>query len=183
MTDDNKTDTIALRSLDRKNRYYLRDKTGQLNGLALTTPVLMLEGLPSVEGVTANIAINRFLHEVKGGGYAFIESTFFNIEQTAIATNTSLNNEIATRIASDTTLTNNINAEILTRTNTDTTLTNNLNAEIAARIAADSTITTSVTTETNTRIAADDALNSLIVSLTTRVVTLDAQMANLRGKA
>lgn len=183
MTDDNKTDTIALWSLDRKSRYYLRDKTGQLNGLALTTPVLMLEGPANGSGIVGNIAINRFLHEIKGGGYNFIDNTIYNIEQTAIATNTSLNNEIATRIASDTTLTNSINAEILARTNADTTLTNNLNAEIAARIAADSTISTSVTTETNARIAADDALNSLIVSLTTRVATLEAQMANLRGKA
>jgi hypothetical protein len=182
MADDNKTDTIALWSLDRKNRYYLRDKTGQLNGIAASTPVLMLEGAAVAGGGTANIAINRFLHEVKGGGYNFIETTHFNHEQTMAATNTALNSEIATRISADTTLTNSINAEILARTNADTTLTTNLNAEIAARIAADQTISTSVSTETNARIDADSALNTLIVNLTARVATLEAQMANLRGK-
>jgi hypothetical protein len=76
--DDNKTDTIQLWSTDRKNQYYIRDKTGNVPGIALSTPVFMVEGPMNGLGVEGNIAIKNLLHE-SNGDFVYLNDTINTI--------------------------------------------------------------------------------------------------------
>jgi hypothetical protein len=81
-----------------------------------------------------------------------------NTNETAIA------QEIADRIAADTTLQNNIDAEETARKAADTTLQANIDAEETARKAADTTLQANIDAEASARKAADTTLQSGITA-------------------
>ena len=76
--DDNKTDTLELWSVDRKNHYFIKDKTGNVPGLAPSTPVFMVEGPANGSGIEGNIAIKNLLHE-SNGNFVYLNDTINTI--------------------------------------------------------------------------------------------------------
>ena len=107
---DNKTDTLKLWSIDRKNQYFIRDKTGNVPGLALSTPVFMIES-PTIGNGEGNIAIKNLLYEVKdsGGSYSNLSNAIYTIQQNTAYPSITYTAPIGIGQPSTTTITGNIN--------------------------------------------------------------------------